>query len=278
VKRAVLVAAAAVVGLYLAVVVFFAAAQRSLTFPAPGGARTPAGPVVSGPGFRAIWIPPPSNGAPVVVHFHGNGEDLASLGPILDLLRSIGAGILAVEYPGYGISRTDGGPSEEAFYRVGAAAAAYARERAAGSPVVLEGQSLGTGVAAELAARGFGSRVILISPYTSMAEVAAVHFPWLPVRLLLRDRFETASKASRIEVPVLLIHGSEDEVVPEWMSEDLEEVFPHATRRLLEGAHHNDLLSMHRERVAAAISEFLRETAPGSSPRDESQRHPGSQR
>jgi alpha-beta hydrolase superfamily lysophospholipase len=257
VKRALLVAAAAVVGLYLAIVAFFAVAQRSLIFPAPGGLRALAGPVVGEPGFRAIWIPPPHSGAPVVVHFHGNGEDLASLGPILDLLRSTGAGVLAVEYPGYGISRADGGSSEEAFYRAGIAAVAYARAQAAASPVILEGQSLGSGVAAELASRGLAWRLILISPFTSMPEVAAVHFPWLPVRLLLRDRFDTASKAPRIEVPVLLIHGSEDEVVPAWMSEDLEKLFPHATRRLIEGAHHNDMLGWHREELRVAITEFL---------------------
>jgi hypothetical protein len=108
VKRAVLIGAAAVAGLYLAIVVFFAAAQRSLIFPAPGGVRAPAAPVVAGPGFRAIWIPPPLLGAPVVVHFHGNGEDLASLGPILALLRSTGAGVLAVEYP----SRPQGNEAE----------------------------------------------------------------------------------------------------------------------------------------------------------------------
>ena len=256
-KRAVSIGAAVVAGLYLAIFVFFAVAQRSLIFPAPGGARAPVAPVVAGRGFRAIWIPPPRNRAPVVVHFHGNGEDLASLDPILDLLRSTGAGVLAVEYPGYGISRADGGPSEDAFYRVGIAAVAYAREQAAASPLILEGQSLGSGVAAELAARGLASRLILISPYTSMTDVAAVHFPWLPVRLLLRDRFDTASKAPRIEVPVLLIHGSEDEVVPAWMSEELEELFPHATRRLIEDAHHNDLLLLHARELRAALGEFF---------------------
>jgi alpha-beta hydrolase superfamily lysophospholipase len=270
VKRALLVAAAAVVGLYLSIVAFFAVAQRSLIFPAPGGHRMQRSRVLEGQGFRAIWVPPPSAGAGLVVHFHGNGEDLAGLDPVIDLFRSVGVGCLAVEYPGYGVSRAEGPPSEEAFYRTAVAAVAYAREYAPASGVILSGQSLGTGVASELAARGLGSKLILISPFTSMAEVAAVHFPWLPVRLLLRDRFETASKAARIGVPVLLIHGSEDEVVPAWMSEDLEKFLSRATRRLIEGAHHNDLLSTHRERLGAAISGFLRETAPERSPRDES--------
>jgi fermentation-respiration switch protein FrsA (DUF1100 family) len=256
VKRAVLIGGAVLAGLYLAVVGFFAVAQRSFIFPAPAGER-PRKHLLEGPGFRALWIPPPRAGAPVVVHFHGNGEDLAGLDPIVDLFRSIGAGVLAVEYPGYGVSRADGPPSEDRFYRTGAAAVAYAREQAPASALILAGQSLGTGVASELAARRLGSRLILISPFTSMAEVAATHFPWLPVRLLLRDRFDTASKAARITVPVLLVHGSEDEVVPEWMSEDLEELLPHATRLLIEDGHHNDLIGSHSEELRATIARFL---------------------
>jgi alpha-beta hydrolase superfamily lysophospholipase len=257
VKRTLLVAAAAVVGLYLAIVVFFAAAQRSLIFPAPAGTRQPRTPVVQGPGFRALWVPPPRSDAPLVVHFHGNGEDLAGLGPLVDLLRSIGVGILAVEYPGYGVSRADGPPSEAGFYRAGMAAVAYARAKAPSSALILEGQSLGTGVASELAARGLASRLVLISPFTSMAEVAGTHFPWLPVGVLLRDRFDTASKATRITVPVLLLHGSEDEIVPTRMSEDLAGLLPRATLRIIEGGQHNDLLGSHAEEIRTVISEFL---------------------
>ena len=265
-KRAVAVAATAAFALYLVVVLFFAVAQRSLVFPAPAGARTPTGRILEGPGFRGLWSPP-RPGSPVVVHFHGNGEDLADLEAILDLFGAAGAGVLAVEYPGYGLSRADGPAAEASLYAAGTAALAYLRNQGH-RDLVLSGQSLGTGVATEMAARGSASRLVLISPYTSMAEVAGWHYPWVPVRLLLRDRFDTASKAPRIDVPVLLLHGGDDEVVPASMSATLEHRFPHAKRVVLEDAGHNDLLSSHREQLRTAISSFLR--GEGHSSRDKS--------
>ncbi|MFL5456774.1 MAG: alpha/beta hydrolase [Myxococcales bacterium] len=255
-KRAAIVALAAIAALYLAVVAFFAAAQRSFVFPAPRGGRVPRGNLVAGPGFRALWIAP-QPGAPVVAHFNGNGEDLADAGPVIDLLRSIGAGVLAVEYPGYGLSRADGPPSEEACYRAAAAALVHLRATLHRGPLILEGQSLGTGVAVEMASRGFGDRLILISPFTSMADVAAVHFPWLPARLLVRDRFDSAAKAPRIGMPVLLVHGDADEIVPASMSEELVHRFPQATLRIVADAGHNDLLAEHAEEVRAAIAQFV---------------------
>jgi pimeloyl-ACP methyl ester carboxylesterase len=255
-KRAVIVAFAAIAALYLAVVAFFAAAQRSFLFPAPRGARVPGGKVLAGPGFHALWVAP-QPGEPVVAHFHGNGEDLADAGPWMDLLRSIGVGVFAVEYPGYGLSRAEGRPGEEACYRAAAAALAYLRSDLHSGPLILQGQSLGTGVAVEMASRGFGDRLILISPFTSMADVAAVHFPWLPARLLVRHGFANAAKAPRIGMPVLLVHGDHDEIVPPSMSEDLVRRFPRGTLRIIADAGHNDLLGGHGGEVRAAIGEFL---------------------
>jgi pimeloyl-ACP methyl ester carboxylesterase len=255
-KRAAVVAVAASAGIYIAVAAFFTLVQRSLIFPAPAGARSPAGRVLAGPGFHALWIPPPA-GAPVVVHFHGNGEDLADAGPMVDLLRSIGVGILAVEYPGYGLSRQDGPPGESGCYRAATAALAYLRSSLHAGPVILQGWSIGSGVAVEMAARGFGERLVLISPFTSLAEAAAVRFPWLPARLLVRHRFANWDKAPRIGMPVLLVHGADDEIVPAWMSSELAHRFPRANLRIVEHAGHNDLLSGHAGEVRAAIAEFF---------------------
>ena len=108
--------------------------------------------------------------------------------------------------------------------------------------VVLVGRSLGTGVATEMARRGHGSRLILISPYTSLPEVAKGIVPfWVPVGLLMRDRFPTAERAPSVVIPVLIIHGTDDEVIPFAMGEHLASVFPHARLRQVEHAGHNDL-------------------------------------
>ena len=127
---------------------------------------------------------------------------------------------------------------------------------------MLQGQSLGSGVAVELALRGHGSRLVLISPYTSIPDLAG-KVVWLsPFRWLVRDRFDTRAAAPRIPMPVLIIHGTDDEVVPFWMGEVLAKTFAKATFLPLENAHHNDLWEEHRAEVTSAIAKFA--DAPAS--------------
>ena len=225
--------------------------QRHLIFPVPAGARMPKlfesrllripGP--EGTTVFAFHYPAPP-GARTVVHFHGNGEQLADeiwLGQRFD---DAGLGFFAVEYPGYGLAKGDGGPTEKGIYAAAQAALEYLHGTLGVSKedTVLEGQSLGSGVAAEMATRGFGSRLVLITPYTSITDIGARLFPWLPARLLVKDPFDTASKAPGVKLPVFILHGTLDEVVPVDMGERLGTIFPHATVRLLEGKHHNNVL------------------------------------
>jgi fermentation-respiration switch protein FrsA (DUF1100 family) len=107
--------------------------------------------------------------------------------------------------------------------------------------IVLQGQSLGTGIAVEMAARGHGKRLVLISPYTSMVDMAKHAFPWLPVGWLVRDRYDSAKKAKSVGHPTLVIHGTDDEVIPARMGESLANTFAHATFFPVPGGHHNDL-------------------------------------
>ena len=177
-------------------------------------------------------------GMPTIVHFHGNGQQIADLTPFADAITRRGVGFYAPEFPGYGLA---GGTTDEAsLYRCGEAALAYL-DRRLGVPaaqVVLQGQSIGTGVAVEMARRGLGARMVLISPYTSMPALVASKGV---SEKLACDRLDSAAKAPSIAIPVLLIHGTEDRVIPPRMSEDLVRRFPHATLWLLDGAHHNDV-------------------------------------
>ena len=245
-----------IAGLYLAIVAYFAFAQRSFIYPAPPRGRAPAhvdGLVTLPSGQYFVHV----RGAPLVVHFHGNGEDLADADQMIDLLRSLGAGVLAVEYPGYGAM--PGRAGERSIYAAAEAALRWLREveRVPAESVVLQGQSLGSGVAAEMARRGWGARLVLISPFTSMAELGQRLFPWLPVKLLIQDRFETLSKAPQIDMPVLIVHGTTDEIVPFAMGERLSRAFPRATLRPIAGAGHNDLLALHARELCAALASFL---------------------
>jgi hypothetical protein len=229
--------------------------QTAMVFPAPVQGRSPAYPdnVFRTP--EAVFVH--FHGKKVVAYFHGNGEDLADSIPMISLLRSLGMGVLAVEYPGYGIA--GGTPSESGAYAAAESALGWLRaERGVGPDrVVLLGQSLGSGVAAEMAKRGLGSRLVLISPFTSIPDMARRIIPFFPSRFV-RHRFDTLSKAPGIALPVLVIHGTEDEVVPFAMGERLARTFPSAQLVVVAEGRHNDLLTLHAVEVRAALSPFLR--------------------
>jgi fermentation-respiration switch protein FrsA (DUF1100 family) len=178
-----------------------------------------------------------------VVYFHGNGEVIGDdVGMARELAR-LGLSVVLVEYRGYGHA-AGGAPTEAGLYAdAEAPLRALAARGVDASHVVLWGQSLGTGVAAEMASRGLGGALVLVSPYTSMRDVAAKHFPWLPARLLTRDHFDTLDKAPSIHVPTVVLHGTDDEIVPFAMGEHVAGAIPGARLFRVEGGHHNDLFA-----------------------------------
>ncbi len=221
--------------------------QRSLLYPAPKRAQ----PLTEGGGFSRLPLEgslyvdlfhlPAPPGAPTVVHFHGNGEQLLTQTGLGTLMHERGLGFLAVEYPGYGAS--PGSPTEKGLYAAAEAALTWIRAKGVTvQQTVLSGRSLGTGVAVEMARRGHGARVMLVSPYTSIPDIGALAFPFLPVRLLARDGYDTASKAASVPQPVLIIHGEEDDLIPVAMGRKLGTLFPHAVVETVAGAGHNDVL------------------------------------
>lgn len=249
--------AAILAGVAALLVLFLATGwgQTSIVFPAPAQGREPAYPdqVVRSGGATFLYF----NGKTVVAYFHGNAEDLADSIPMVSLLRTLGVGVLAVEYPGYGVA--GGRPSEQGAYAAGEAALQWLQSERGieRDRVVLLGQSLGSGVATELAKRGFGARLVLISPFTSAAEMGRRIFPLFPAAFV-RFRFDSLAKAPAISIPVLIIHGTEDEVVPFAMGQRLAGVFPQAQFVPIWGGMHNDLLSMHALVVRKTLAPFLK--------------------
>jgi pimeloyl-ACP methyl ester carboxylesterase len=188
-----------------------------------------------------LWRPAEGAGR-VVVHFHGNGEQIASTAWLGEELARRGVSFAAVEYPGY--PGAAGVPSEEGIVAAAEKAVQHLTTTMGISPdrVVLSGQSLGTGVVVVLASRGWGTRTALLSPYTSLPAVAARGALRLfPVRLLMHDRFDSAALAPGIRQPVLVLHGDRDEVVPFELGQALVERFPRAHLVRVQGAGHNDL-------------------------------------
>lgn len=241
-----LIAFGAVAGyLGLCTLLFFQ--QRAILYPAPPLApepKVPRGQWLRLPGGgAALWVPG-NAGERTVVHFHGNGEQLADLGTLARVFGDAGLGFFAVEYPGYGLLQHLP-PSEKALCDSAHAALQYLETKLGVSrdAMVLQGQSLGSGVAVELATRGYGGRLALLSPFTSIPDVAAEYYGWLPVRLLARDVFDNARKAPTLAVPVWVVHGDRDEVIPFRLGRRLSTLFPRARLLVVEGGGHNDLLA-----------------------------------
>jgi fermentation-respiration switch protein FrsA (DUF1100 family) len=166
------------------------------------------------------WHIAPAAGRPLILYFHGNGGGLELRNERFRELTRTGLGLLAIEYRGYGGS--SGSPSEEGLHRD--AEAGYETALALGATpknIVVMGESLGSGVAVALAARHDVGAVVLDSPFSSIVDVAAVHFWMFPVRLLMRDRFRSDRAIGAIHAPLLVVHGDRDDVTPIRLAEKL---------------------------------------------------------
>jgi fermentation-respiration switch protein FrsA (DUF1100 family) len=202
---------------------------------------------------HALGLPAPPDGR-TIVYFHNNRETAGSRTAIARALHARGFGVLLIEYRGYGVSR-GAAPSEDGLYLDAECALDMLASRGIrAEQVVLWGTSLGTGVAAEMARRGRGARLVLESPYTSIPGLVADAAPLIPARILVPDRFDTLSKSQDIRIPTLVIHGDADEVVPFWMGERLARAIRGAKLLRIVGAHHGDLFAREGERLLAEIA------------------------
>jgi fermentation-respiration switch protein FrsA (DUF1100 family) len=195
---------------------------------------------------------------PSVLVLNGNAGNRALRAPLAAALRSHGLHVLLTDYRGYGGNA--GTPTEAGLVLDAAAARAYLAQRADvdASKIVYFGESLGTAVAVRLAEKQPPAALILRSPFTSMIDIAKHHYPFLPVRLLLRDRFETADRIRRMNVPVLVIAGGRDSIVPVENSRRLYEAASEPKRFVLIGdADHNDLELLAGREMVAAILRFI---------------------
>ena len=262
--RILLLLAVALGGFYVLVCVVLFVKQREFIYPAPRaplrtppqqlGYRVLAQP--QGDALHVLDLPGPA-GAPTVVYLHGNGEQLLDCLGMGEWMQEQGLGFLAVEYPGYGFA--PGAPTEKGIYAVGEAALAFLRARGVRpQDTVLFGRSLGTGVAVEMGRRGRAARMVLVSPYTSMADLAHQAFRWLPTRMLLRDRYDSERKAADLKVPVLVLHGEQDTLIPVEMGRRLAERLPDARFIPVPRVGHSDILASLEDPLLGRIAAFAR--------------------
>jgi len=219
-------------------------------------------PVAGGGTIDAWWIAPASVQGKLFIYFHGNATNLASSVDDTALLRSLGHGILMPEYRGFGES--DGPfPSEARMYEDAEAALAFAIESLGYAPndIYVYGHSLGSAVAIDLASKHPElAGLVAESAFTSIADMARLdrRYAMLPVGLLLNQRFESARKVAGLDVPVLFIHGTEDEVVPFTMAEALY-ARSRGRKHLLaiEGGRHDDDRIVAPAAMRAALNDLV---------------------
>jgi fermentation-respiration switch protein FrsA (DUF1100 family) len=167
------------------------------------------------------WRHPAREGMPLVIYYHGNGGHLGYRKAIYDALAQAGFGVLALSYRGYGTS--EGAPSEQGIYADARATLDYAMQTM-GVPlerIILFGESLGTGVAVQMASERRVGGVALQSPYTSITKRAGEIYFFVPVSLLLRDRYDSLAKIRDVHSPLLILHGERDMIVPARMGREL---------------------------------------------------------
>ena len=203
---------------YIAVVAIAWLAQGRMIYPAPPArAEIPAGferiSYRTDDGLELVAGYRPARGdVPTLLFFHGNGADWQSTAYVTDRLATAGYGVLAAEYRGYG--GNPGASSEQGLYADGRAALRYLQDRGVEpANIVLVGNSLGSGVATQLAGEVDAAALVLISPFDSLKETAARQLRWAPVRLLLRDRYDNAGKLGALGMPILVLHGEEDTLI-----------------------------------------------------------------
>ncbi len=180
-------------------------------------------------------------GQPTLLYFHGNAGGLADRRERIERFASAGWGVFMAAYRGY--SGSTGKPSEKAI--VADALLAYDHLREAGIParhIVPYGESLGTGVAVQLAAERPVGALVLDAPYTSLPDVGKTIYPFIPVETLTIDRFESKHYIGKVKAPILIMHGAKDATVPIGFGKALFQVAPEPkTMEVFEEAGHSDI-------------------------------------
>jgi len=229
VKKILIAVPATLLVLYLAACTYMYVRQRALVFePSTVDVATEVDSVphaenvvidtADGEHLKAWWVAP-EPGRPIYLYLHGNAGNLrgsfsnpTGRAERYTALTQAGAGLLALSWRGYGGS--SGTPSESGFRTDAESALNWLQQKQSNAAVIVFGESLGTGIAVQLAAAHDFAAVVLDSPYTAIADVGAERYPWLPVRLLSKDPFDSLAYAGKVTEPVRIQHCTQDRVVP----------------------------------------------------------------
>lgn len=240
---------------YLGVVFVLALLENSLVFHPVTAARDWVPPPIDefeeirlasadGTPIHAWWLPRPGSER-TVLYLHGNAGNLSHRGnSVVKLRKLLDASVLILDYPGYG--KSGGAPTEAGCYLAGDAGYQWLTQAQGRDPkqLILYGASLGGGVALNLATRHPHHALVLLKTFTSAPDVGARWFPWVPVRWIMRNRFDNLDRIKGLRTPVFIAHGTADDIIPFEHGERLYAAAGEPKAFLkLDGQNHNDALS-----------------------------------
>jgi len=252
-----------------AVALLWSQQRRLIYFPSPGpvpsaaavlpGARDVVLRAEDGITLGAWFIPAPgAHRGPAVLICNGNAGDRSLRAPLAAALNGAGLSVLLFDYRGYG--GNPGRPSEDGLAADARAAQAWLAAQPEVDParIAYFGESLGAAVAVGLATERAPAALVLRSPFTSLADVGRVHYPWLPVGLLLLDRYPSIDRIGSLTAPLLVIAGDRDDIVPPSLSERLFVAAPEPKWFLqMRGAGHNDPELLDGDQLTREVVRFL---------------------
>lgn len=209
--------------------------------------------------LHAWWIPSSDVSRGTLLFFHGNAGNISGRLESVAQFHELGLNVLIVDYRGYG--RSTGSPSEEGLYRDARASWRHLVDERGVEPrdMIIFGRSLGAAPAAWLAVQEDPGALIMESAFTSVPDVGAHHYPFLPVRQLARNEFDNEARVQEVDTPLLLIHSRDDQVIPFEHGQSLYEVAREPKEFLEIQGGHNDGFLVSEERYLRTIDRFLQE-------------------
>jgi fermentation-respiration switch protein FrsA (DUF1100 family) len=203
------------------------------------------------------WWIPADDARGTLLFFHGNAGNISGRLESVQQFHQLDLNVLIVDYRGYG--QSTGSPSEEGLYRDAEAAWQYLVGQRGIDPsrIVIFGRSLGGGPATWLAMQHAAGALLVESAFTSVPDVAAHHYPWLPARLLTTTQFDNRSRIDQIGMPLLVIHSRGDNVIPFHHGRDLFESAREPKQFLEIDGNHNDGFLVSADRYLRTIDQFL---------------------
>jgi uncharacterized protein len=213
----------------------------------------------------SAWFVPHSDARGTIIFLHGNGGNNGDRIDAIRTLHLLHYNVMIVDYRGYG--KSQGSPTERGTYLDAQAAWEHltATRNIPASAIILMGESLGGAVAIELASHHPPAALVVQSTFTSLGDIAAIHYPWLPVRWLLRHHYDSISKVGRITCPKLFIHSTHDTLVPPGNGRALFDAAAEPKQFLTTPGDHNEGGFMYSPEYTTKLEEFLDSVFPTKS-------------